>query len=590
MSLFYSTWETVDARLDWLEECCRNMQGIGNISVSDEGTLVNAEVCSLNFIGADVLSNQNQTNPCQVDVYIPTPQYPSHYNTSDGFTNGIIASLSVSDRHVSEPDGAHVPVTGVSGEFNENGWADRVALHPCSRDTTPAYYPVGDILLDDLATILNVKIFDADGTTILAEHELDPIDSDTTTSGSGITITISLFGPVSDKYSARLDVDIDLSQIIPNSGRFTVVITHTSGGVDYVKSQELFYDAQSNSAMLSGVTINENAATRITKNLSGIQYYDLGSPFEVDISDIDYLNGESYPDTQVVIACTDLGVPTLNLGPDGGTGHDLTGWIENWNDNNDSYNNDDWKITATNYCFIGDAVADAHTVDWVNGSDVNSNSYPALVNTWTQQSDALSEYFIDEAYRLESDSATPFDSSQDLNTYDGGVHAQQICGKLKVPSTSTATNNNNPDFSTSNPLTNPDYTGANGNEYYRKFFDITNSVRTSFIMDIQGFTLNDLETCKVEIWIFIPGKMTTPCPVHGSSTYNFGTYDADMSTGTNTLPCGPFDDAMRVLSSTTNSINVSLGNYGLDATHNALEMKLVINDSTIEPSEILISW
>jgi len=586
MSLFYSTWETVDARLDWLEACCRTHAGGTALCVADEGVVVNSDVCCINFTGADVFSNQNASNPCQVDVFIPTPTYPSHYNTADGFTNGIVSDVAVSNRHIAEPDSVHVPVTGTSGEYNVNGWADRVDFHPCSRDTTPSYHNVADVLLDDLATYLKVDVIDADGVGILATRLLNPITGDIVDSGDGITITVSLFGAVADKYKARLDVDIDLAQIIPNSGRFTIVITHTSGGSDYVKNQELFYDAQSNTSILSGVSLTENNATRITKYLSGIQYYDLGSPFIVDIADIDYLNGESYPDDQVNIVAGMLGVPALNLGPVGASGHDLTGWVENWNDDDDTYHNDAWAITATNYCYIGDAIATAHTIAWPNGADVNSAGYPVLINTWTQQSDALSEYFIDEAFRLESDSSTAFDSTQDLNGYEGGIHAQQICGKLKVPSTSTATNDNN----TRNPLTNPDYTPVNGNEYYRRFFDITNSVRTSFTMDIQGFTLSDLENGRVEMWIFIPGVMATPCPVHGTSTYNFGTYDADMNTGTNTLPNGPFDDAMRVASSTANSINVSLGTYGLDASHNFFEMKLVIKDSTIEPSEILISW
>ena len=592
MSLYYSTWETVDARLDWLEECCRNMHGGGSLCVSDEGTVVNSEVCCINFTGADVLANQNVGNPCQVDVFIPTPTYPSHYNTADGFTNGAIASMPTVARHIAKPSGPHVPVVGVNGEFNTGGWDDQVATHPCSRTSSLVYAPTQDILVDDdTTTTFTVTILDADGVGILATHTLDPIVGNTVSdSGDGIVITVSLFGPASDKFKARIDTDIDLNLIIPNSGRFTAVMTHFSGGVDYVKSQEFFYDTQSNTASLTGVTLNENAGARVIKNLSGIKYYDLHSPFEIDIADIDNLNGDSYPQTQVRITAGSLGVAPLNLGPTGPATHDLTGWVDDWNDIDDTYNNTNWQIVATNYCYVGDAIANANTIDWSNGALVPSNAYPVLINTWTQQSDELSEYFIDEAFRLENDSVTPFDSTQDLNTYSGGVYAQQICGKLKVPSTSTATNDNNPDFSARNPLTNPDYTLANGNEYYRRFIDTTNSVRTSCTMDIQGFTLSDLENGRIEMWLNIPGKMATPCPVHGSSTFNFGTYDSDMATGTNTLPNGPFDDSMRISSSTANSINISFGTYGLDATHNYFEMKLIINDSAIEPSEILVSW
>jgi hypothetical protein len=114
-------------------------------------------------------------------------------------------------------------------------------------------------------------------------------------------------------------------------------------------------------------------------------------------------------------------------------------------------------------------------------------------------------------------------------------------------------------------------------------------------MDIQGFTLSDLENNRVEMWIFIPGRMGTPCPVHTSDTFNFGTFDADITTGSNgPHPTGTstahYDDAIRVGSSTANTINVSFGNYGLDSTHNYFEMELIINDDSIEPSEIIVSW
>lgn len=562
------------------------------LCVSDEGTVVNNDVCCINFVGADVLANQDPTNPCQVNVYIPTPAYPSHYSTVDGNTNGTVPDVPTSQRMIALPSG---PRGTNPGEYNENSWAIRLTSRSVTRDSTLNYNNSADILLEDELSTLTAELFDADGTTLIATHTVTPINGNSSSSAQGITINVTNYGTSSDKFKARFAVLFDLGIIIPHSGRCTLKITHSTGGVNYIKAQELFFDSQPNTAVLTGVNIQENNATRIIKYLSGIKYYNLGSPFIIDIADIDYLNGDSYPQNQVHITGTNMGLPAIDLG-DGPMGHDLTSWTNDWDDIDDTYHNDNWQITANNFCFVGDGVANANTIDWSNGPLVPSNNYPVLINTWTSQSDELSEYFLDEDYRLMQDFSTSWDSTQSLITYDTGDNSvQTICGRIKVPGSLSATNANNPDFSTRNPGPNPDYTGLTGKRYYRKFTDVTNSVRGSFTMDIQGFTLNDLETNKIEIWIQIPGRMNTPCPVHSSSTFNFGTFDADLSTGSNgPHPTGGsalhYDDAMRVSSSTSNSINVSFGTYGLDATHNSFNMELIINDDSIEPSEIIISW
>jgi len=565
----------------------------GPLSVLDEGNLVNSSVCAINFIGADVMSNQDPNNSCQVNVYIPTPAYPSHYNTVDGNTNGVVANTPTSQRVIAKPSG---PRGSNPGEYNENGWSQRLTERPCTRNDNVSYNNVADILLDDESTVLKVEVFDADGTTVLATNTIDPVNSNTTSTVDNITINISDYGASSDKFKAKIQVSIDLSSIIPNSGRVTVKITHTSGGTDYVKSQEFFYDSESNTAAINGnVNIQENSSNRIIKYLSGVKYYDLSSPFIIDIDDIDNLNGDSYPQNQMLLTAHNMGLPDINI-HDTSSGHDLTDWTNDWNDVDDSYHNENWDITAHDYCFVGDGVANANTIDWTSGPVVSSPAYPMLINTWGSHSDELSEYFLDEDFRLMSDFSTAWDSTQSLVTYDGNdTGVQTMCGRIKVPGTSSATNANNPDFSSRNPLSNPDYTGLTGNNYYRKFTDTTSSVRSSCTLHIDGFTLQDLKDNKVEIWINIPGRFNTFCPVHSTSEYNFSTFDADLNTGSNgPYPTGSstahYDDALRVNSSTDYEINITFGSYGLDSTHNFFEMRLIINDDTIEPQQITVSW
>lgn len=563
------------------------------LAVLDEGTLVNPDVLSINFIGADVLSNQDPTNPYQVNVYIPTPNYPSHYSTVDGNTNGTISNVPTNNRYIATPSG---PRGMADGLYNTNTWDSRTATHPVTRDSTLNFNNTDNVLLDDELTVFTAEVIDADGVTVLATNTISPVNGNTSVTLQGITINVTNYGPSNDKFQCRFSTLFNLGTIIPYSGRVTIRTTHTSNGVDYIKAQELFYDSEPNTAVLSGVNIQENNATRIIKYLSGVKYYDFGSPFIVDIADIDNLNGDSYPYNQVRLTGTNMGLPNINIHDNAPSPHDLINWTNDWDDIDDSYHKEDWAITSTNFCFVGDGIANANTIDWSSGPVVASSPYPVLINTWTSQSDELSEYFLDEDFRLMSDFNTPWDSTQSLVTYDGGDNSvQTICGRIKVPGSLSSTNSNNPDFSTRNPLTNPDYTGLTGKRYYRKFTDVTNSVRSSCVMHIEGFTLQDLRDNKVEMWINIPGRFVTPCPVHSISDFNFGTFDGDLGTGSNgPYPTGgsalTYDDSIRVNSSTTNDIVISFGSLGLDAAHNFFEVMLIINDSTIEPEQMVVSW
>jgi hypothetical protein len=479
----------------------------------------------------------------------PCP-YPSHYNTTDGTTNGIILNTAVSNRYVAVP-----------GAFNTGGWDDNLT-HPCTHINTIHYNTQEVVLFETQSSDFEVTVYDANGKTVIAYNIINTINGNTTSTNQGITIDIQNYAASSDKWEGNINVSVDLTQIVPNSGRITVELRHLDV-TTHTKTQEFFYDSEPNTAVLSGVTIQETTASRITNYLSGVQFYSLQSPFTIDINDIDYLNGNSYPLVQVEVHGDDFGLPQLNL-----HGANLTGWVQDWDDIDDSYNNTNWQITAVNFCHNGDASTQANTVDWGDGALVDSNHQNILINTWSQQSDELSEYFHDEVYRKLSDKTTAWDSTQDLRTYDHTDHAQVICGVLQIPDT---------DYTTYNPLTNPDYSGYSGKEYYRSFTDNTSSVRGSAWLDIQGFTLDDLIHNRIEMWFFIPGRWASECYVHTPAVYNFGTFNGD-------------DDPIRVNDSTTNNIHISFGTLGLDNTHNELQLRLVINDSNIKPEQIVLSW
>jgi len=58
------------------------------VHVKDEGINVGTYK-TINFIGTDVLAQDSGT-PGQVNVYVPTPQFASHFNTMDGTTPGLV--------------------------------------------------------------------------------------------------------------------------------------------------------------------------------------------------------------------------------------------------------------------------------------------------------------------------------------------------------------------------------------------------------------------------------------------------------------------------------------------------------------------
>ncbi len=479
----------------------------------------------------------------------PCP-YPSHIFTTDGTTNGIVQNTPITNRYVSSP-----------GIFNVSGWDDN-NLHPVTRTNVIHYNTAEEILYDELTSDIVVTVFDSDGVTTIAQNSIIGVNASQSVTNQGININITSFGPSDDKWSSMVAISIDHTVIIPTSGRITILIDHI-GTFTFSKTQEYFYDSQPHQAILSGVNIQENTALRVTNYLSGVQFYSLNSPFIVDIADIDYLNADSYPFTQVQIKGPNYGLPQLNL-----RGSDLTGWTNDWDDVDDTYHKENWAITALDFCRNGDTSCNANTIDWIHGPDVDSNHRDVLINTWNQESDELSEYFYDEVFRKLSDAVTVWDSTEDLRTYDNLDQAQVICGYLQVPDT---------DYTTYTPLTNPDYSAYVGKEYYRSFTDVTNAVRGSANLNIQGFTRDDLINQKIELWVFIPGRFVTECYVHGAATYNFSTFSGN-------------NDPIRVLDTDQHNIRISFGTLGLDATHNEIRWRLVINDSTIKPEQVVLTW
>jgi len=130
----------------------------------------------------------------------------------------------------------------------------------------------------------------------------------------------------------------------------------------------------------------------VTKNISGVIYYTIGSNFTVNIADIDYLNDRSYPNTQIQIVGIEYGLPQLNL-----TGSDLTNWNNLYNDINDSYNKTNWEITSINFFTQSiSANISSRAIDWINHGYINSTNTNILIDTYSNNNTGVFQDFRNE--------------------------------------------------------------------------------------------------------------------------------------------------------------------------------------------------
>lgn len=531
--------------------------GGGTITVKDEGTVIGTGIDTLNIVGAD--HNAVKTGATEVTIYSPSLSIVSHFNTADGNNNCSVSNFATTARLVTDP--------APDNNFKIGAWAPGASVNT-SNNGTWSYTTSVQCLFEDLLSTIEVNVYDDDGITVLATHTTAAISGNIDVTVANIRIRVTSFGVESIYYKGIVTVDITMSTIFPFGGRCGIEIIHHTG-IGYTKTETpRFYDKQQNAQTITGVTIVEN--TPVVKYLSGVQYYDEGSTFDIGIADMDYLNDMSYIANFVrFTTATEYGITNFNL-----SGGDLTGWSTYWNAINSSYAGTK-AIDIDDFRYIGTAANIAAQVwDWVAGASANSPNASICIDTYDQESTDLAEYFTDEAYRRVAGwlgTEGLWDSTQDIGAYDGNTGAQVINGILRVGNT---------DFNTYAPglLANPDYSAhAAPKDHYRRYIDAAGLVRASAKLTIAGFNLTDVVNGDIEIWVMVPGKFTTPCYAHGAALYDFATFNGD-------------NDPIRLGSSIANRIDITFGGLGLDATHTFFIVRMVIVNPAINPTSVVISW
>ena len=550
------------------------------VDVHDEGVLVQVGASTINFVGADVLAFQDGGIPGQVNVYVPAPAFLSHWNTADG-SNGdqsCTESITRATAHISTPSG------GEGVPFKTNLWSttnQSATLNGTLTVTTP-----GDTTGFGGTSTITVNVYDADGVTVLDTFTTPAIVGnavDVSVSGE-ITVTTTNYGADAFRFKANVSVAINIANILTTAGltggRCHVEVTHTTdvatdntGPYTYVQP-DVFVDTNPTTPEINGVTtIAETALGLVTKHISGVEFYDLGSAFTIAVPDIDDLNeNTSRINGNLLMVGTEYGLPALSHSPiPGETGNAyFAGWTNNHDQDNVNYSYDAWAITAASYRYVGPtANVTAQPQDtWGLGTLRSTANALVMIDTFVDNATDLFEDFNGESYREDPATFPGIGTWVSGNVLVGG-QAQVYNGRMLVPSATTYLDGSGtPNANWT--LYKPDSGGANPDysllvapvDFGRRFQQAPGAPIPSFSMVFTGtFTtgdaLGDLVAGHLEIYVYRiaglghigppPGNIW-PLRVH--EPFSFALYDDGA-----TVP----GSGIREGSSAGNTINCTFG-------------------------------
>jgi len=552
--------------------------GGGALEIENEGVSLGT-FSVINFVGVDI---EVLDVGGVATVYVPPlppPAYSSHWNTSDGDNGnqGVNESISRSTAHISTPSG------GEGTPFKTGGWAN--TNQSASLQTSATFNTPGDTTGFGGDAIAVVTMYDADGVSVLETYTTPVLTGNATHSAGNISVTISNYGVDDVNYparqKARMSVTIDVGAVLTaaglQGGRYNCQVVMTpdsatdgSGPYTYTQSAVLLDTNPTTPSIGGAITIGETPAAVVTRDLSGLSYYDLGSDFTVGVTGIDQLNRNTSRTSQNLrLTGSDYGLPTLNVN----TGS-LTGWSNDENVDGVSYTNTTWAITSANYRQVttNASVSSFPRDTWANGGSVATAGSSIMIDTYSANSSDLGEYFNDEARRQDSTynggtTTGNWNSSQALVAGEALVYG----GQLQVPTQAPYT-----DWTTFNPG-GPNYAGLNAPvNYYRTFVDTVGSNRSSMTLNLAGNFISDAATdlanSNLEIYIRRrasaggggAGAGSNPLRVHGA-LYNFATFDDGATVG------GSY---VRESSSSGNTINITFGGFSCE-TGIFIEVKIV---------------
>lgn len=581
-------------------------KGGGEIEIQDEGVSLGS-FSVINFVGADV---EVRDVGGVATVYIPppppppVPTYASHWNTSDG-DNG---NQSVSDGVSRTTTRISTPSGGEGSPFKTGGWAG--SNRDTTRGTTATFATPSVTTGFGGDCTAEITVYDADGTTALDSFTTPALTGNGQhTSGSGfIVVTISSYGVddpnYPDRKSARMSVAVDVGAVLTGTGlqggRYHVEITFNadtatdgSGAYPYVQS-DVFIDANPTTPTITGdVNLSETAGHIVTRHLSGVIYYDVGSQFTIEVTGINQLNrNTARVSGNLRVTPTTNSLPTLNESPFGTGSSNFTGWTNLDTVDGVSYLKTDWGMKPGSYRIfgLGFSAAAQGRDPWSFGNAKNGNTVEIVADTYGPSSTDTAEYFNDETRRQDA-------------TYNNGVLTGNwnsakvlvpgeglVCnGDLQVPNQAPITN-----WSAYNPTGGPDYTALGGTvSYYRSFIDQpvggNQRNRSGMTFNFAGDFISDAVTdlAAENLRVFVrrvasasggdTGPTANPLRIHGG-LYNFALFDDGASVQ------GSY---IRESTSQGNTINVTFGGFSCEQ---GVYVEIEIANPAIKLDSVVVSF
>ena len=589
--------------------------GSGTVTFYDEGTLVGS-YAKVNFVGADILGAEKPGDPTTINVYVPTPTFASHFNTVDGTTTGTVSESGITRYtvRISTPTSEGSPFyTG--GGSNSLWAATNAAAHT---GTTPSFATAGLVTGVGGDSTLKVEVFSGDGVTLLATYTTPAITGNAvnTSSGAnaGITVTITNYATDSLKYKATLAASVNMSTIFTTNslsgGRYHIKLTHTTdtttdGAGTYTYTQtDVFYDKNTTSPSFgsgASITIAETSGQVQTKHLSGVEYYITGSQFTAIEDKINDLNANTQgransASNNIIFAAANYGLATLNISAWSPSQGSMTGWTNYYNDTDDTYTVTNWAISSSNFRYRGTSGNATCSIydPWSAGTSKTTSSTNILVDTVSDNSTNLIEYFNGETYRMQSDYTTSWTSTNTLSNGEACVVGSCIVRPDRFFLTDPNTSTIQPNLSTYKPDAggaNPNYTSLTADaSYYRLFYNTLSPSSTpipSFSMVFAGTfsganALADLTSSALKVFV---RKI-------GATVGNYGTTSPDLYLHGTGYDGGTFDDGntvheIRLGSSSGNTINGTFGGY--NAT-NGIYVEVRICNSAIKIDQITVTF
>ena len=403
--------------------------GSFNLTIQEEGSDVQTNVNTINFVGADVEAQAG--NSGIAIIYIPPPTFASHYNTQDGTTDGRVrqSGATVETRFISKP-------TSEGNPFQTGGDAESNAL--ASNSTSITLAPSGAVTAMDNSTF-KVDVTQPDGTVMETYTTPSITGNSTNTSASGdIVVTISSYAADTTKFKGQVSILVTYSDILSTAGfdggKFNIVITQTvtdgtgphvfnlSTSTNPTIQGDFFFDTNTLPSFPQNVAIVETGGSVVTKHLSGLEYYTTGSQFTASCDGLDNLNRNTALTSSniTVLDNSTYGFTNLNQSPlPGGTGNaNFTGWTSAFDNTGTSYSNTAITINRSSFRYTGTLgrINIRTNLVWGGGNRTTASSNAnILVDTFSTSSTNLSEIFDSENRRLESDYTTAWTSTNPLS-------------------------------------------------------------------------------------------------------------------------------------------------------------------------------